>query len=86
MKEEFWTVVCDRLPQMRFLLIVLIVLSLLSAFSVLYTAAGTASHIIAIVDFGLVVVLIVVTLFFQWRCAHNEQYRKEWQPEKRPGE
>ncbi|CCQ34459.1 hypothetical protein HLRTI_002132 [Halorhabdus tiamatea SARL4B] len=86
MKEEFWTVVCDHVPRLRFLFATLSVLFVLTVFSLAFTTVGSASYYIAVIDLILVVAAAGMTVFLQWRCAKNERRRGEWQPEERQDE
>jgi len=81
MKEEFWTVVCEQTPRLRILFAILLVLLLLTVFSVVYTTSGSPSHIIAVIDLILVIAALAVTVFMQWRCAKNRRQRGEWRTE-----
>jgi len=66
--DAFWDVICDYEGIIRAALSINLFLILLGLLAVPGVERGTASFVILVVDFVLLIPLFLVTLFLYWRC------------------
>lgn len=69
---EFWTAICNYVHYLRFIVLFMILLFLLTAFSLVFGHPGTAAYAMALLDGALTVVVGVVAGLMMWYCNNRE--------------
>lgn len=71
MRENFWGVACRYPLLWQMLLIVSMTLTVLLLMVVPFLESGTDSYYMSVFNFMMLIPLILISLYANWRCSGN---------------